>query len=393
VLTSTPRWLVAHTALRSALFSIPVITLFWMDQIGMTLTEIMVLQAIFGVTIVLLEFPTGYLADRIGYRRSLLAGGALCVLGWIRYATGGTFGAMVAAEVTLGAGFAFTSGADSALLYSALDAQGRAATYTRWEGRTRAAAQASEAASSAVGGYLYALAPRLPLWLQVPTALAALGAAAAMRDVPGPAPVQRLAHLRHAGALVRGALWHDRRLRSAIALSVVLGLSSFLLVWLIQPYMKAQGVPEAWFGPVWAGASLWLAGVSLATHRVVARLGRRGMLLACCLLVPVGYGLLAAGRTPWATAFYLAIVTLRGLQGPILAATLQADAPPGDRAAVLSLNAALFRLAFVVVGPPVGLLAERAGLPATFVVLGAGLAVASLATLAAFERAHAAPPP
>ena len=255
----------------------------------------------------------------------------------------------------------------------------------------RAASQVSEAASSGVGGYLYALAPRLPFWLQVPTALAMLGAAAATRDVPGPAPIERLAHLRHAWGLVQGALWHDRRLRSAIALSVVLGLSSFLLVWLIQPYMKGQGVPDAWFGPVWAGASLWLAGVSLATHRVVTRLGRRGTLLACCLLVPAGYGLLAAGRTPWATAFYLIIMTLRGLQGPVLAAALQSDAPPADRAAVLSLNAALFRLAFVVVGPPVGFLAERAGLPVTFVVLGTGLGIASLAALAAFERAHRSP--
>jgi MFS family permease len=388
VLTSTPRWLVAHTALRSALFSIPGITLFWMDQIGMTLTEIMVLQAIFGLTIVVLEFPTGYLADRIGYRRSLLAGAALCVLGWIRYATGGTLGAMVAAEVTLGIAFAFTSGADSALLFSALAAGGRTAAYTRWEGRVRAASQAAEAASSAAGGYLYALGPRLPFWLQVPMGLALLGAAAATRDVPGPAPVERLAHLRHAAGLVGGALWHDRRLRSSMALSVVLGLSSFLLVWLIQPYMKAHGVPEAWFGPVWAGASLWLVAVTLGTHRVVTRLGRRGALLACCLLVPLGYGLLAAGRTPWAAAFYLIIMTVRGLQGPILATALQSDAPPADRAAILSLNAGLFRLAFVVVGPPVGFVAERVGLPATFVVLGAGLAAASLAALAAFERAH-----
>jgi MFS family permease len=369
-----------------------VITLFWTDQIGMTLTRIMVLQAIFGLTIVVLEVPTGYLADRIGYRRSLLVGAVLCIVGWLRYATGDTFRAMVTAEVTLGIGFAFTSGADSALLYAALAAGGRAPAYTRWEGRVRAASQVSEAASSAVGGYLYALAPRLPFWLQLPVGLAMLGAAAATRDVPAPAPVERLEHLRHAWALVQGALWHDRRVRSAMALSVVLGLSSFLLVWLIQPYMKAQGVPEAWFGPVWAGASLWLAAVSLAAYRMVARLGRRGALLACCVLVPAGYGLLAVGRTPWAAAFYLVIMTVRGLQGPILAAALQADAPPADRAAVLSLNAALFRLAFVVVGPPVGFLAERAGLPATFVALGIGLAVACLASLAAFERAHAARP-
>ena len=56
------------------LFPIPVITLFWKEEIGMSLTEIMWLQAIFGATTVLLEFPSGYVADRLGYRRSLLTG-------------------------------------------------------------------------------------------------------------------------------------------------------------------------------------------------------------------------------------------------------------------------------------------------------------------------------
>jgi len=37
----------------------------------MSLTDIMILQAVFGLSVVLVQFPSGYFADRVGYRPSL----------------------------------------------------------------------------------------------------------------------------------------------------------------------------------------------------------------------------------------------------------------------------------------------------------------------------------
>jgi hypothetical protein len=61
-----------------------------------------------------------------------------------------------------------------------------------------------------------------------------------------------------------------------MALSVALGLSTFVVIWLIQPAAQARGVPLAWFGPLGAGAHVWLALVSLASARVVGALRVRG---------------------------------------------------------------------------------------------------------------------
>src|SRR5262249_38639783 len=136
-------------------------------------------------------------------------------------------------------------------------------------------------------------------------------------------------------------------------------LPSFLMVWLVQPYMRRRGVPIAWFGPVWAAANLWLAGTSLVASRVASEFGLRRTLLACCLLVPAGYGLMAVTTAAWGVVFYLCLMTVRGLQGPLLVAALQQDAPDDDRAAVLSLAALCFRLAVVLVGPPLGWLVDH----------------------------------
>jgi MFS family permease len=380
----TPSLLVAHSAFHHALFPIPVITLFWKDEIGMSFTAIMVLQAIFSATIVLFEFPSGYVADRVGYRASLLIGASFWTMGYVVYAIGTTFAAITAAEILAGIGMSFTSGANSALLYVSV-ARGE---YIRWEGRVRAAAQISEAASSSIGGWLYALAPRLPFWCQVPAAMANVATAYAMRE-PGVVPIgERVSHLRRALGIVRTSLWHHARLRATIAFSVVLGLASFFLVWLVQPYMQAHGVPTAWFGPIWATLHVFLAVVSMLSHRVAARWGTSATLFGCCALIALGYGGMALGSSVFSFLFYLCLMTVRGLQGPLLVQALQQDAPAEDRATVLSLNALMFRIAFTVLGPPVGLLVERAGMTTALATLGATLTVLALATFLAFHRAH-----
>src|SRR5207244_257147 len=168
-------------------------------------------------------------------------------------------------------------------------------------------------------------------------------------------------------------------------------LSSFVMVWLIQPYMRGRAIPPSWFGPLWAAAHVWLAAVSLASARVVAVLGVRATLLGCCLLVPLGYAGLAASPAAGGVVFYLAFMTLRGLQGPILGRVMQEEAPPEDRASVLSLAALLFRLSFAIAGPPIGALVDRAGMDAALAVLGVVFTAASLAALLVFTRAHAHP--
>ena len=382
------RLLIGFAAIQFVLFPIPIITLFWKDQIGMSLADIMILQAIFGLAVVVLEFPSGYFADRFGYRRSMLVGTTLLMMGWLVYVRAATFWAIAGAETILGAASAFMSGADRALLWVSLEAAGATGQYTRWDGRMRAASQISEAMSAAAGGWLYAVGPRWPFWLQIPSAAIALAVAAALREVPRVPSRDHRSHVRRALHILRFTLWHHRRLRAAMTLGVVLGLASFVMVWLIQPYMQARGIPPAWFGPLWASAHVWLAGVSLLSARIVSALGVRSSLLVCCLLVPIGYAGLAVSPSAWGIVFYLCFMTIRGLQAPILANVMQRDAPAEDRASVLSIAVLLFRLSFVVAGPPIGVLVDRAGMRAALGLLALALGAAGLIAYRAFSRAH-----
>jgi MFS family permease len=383
-----PALLAMAHALRAALFPIPVITIFWQEQIGMSLADIMILQSIFAATIVALEFPSGYFADRLGYRWSLCVGAGFLVMGWLLYAAGASFAIMVVAEVVLGIGFAFTSGADSALLYASLAFMDRVQEYTRWEGRARAAAQLSEAVSSGLGGWLYGWMPRLPFWLQVPCALAGYATVAATREISSPVSRERVKHVVRVWNIVGHSLVRQPRLQSAILLAVSLGLSTYIPVWLIQPWMRQRGIPIGWFGPLWAVAHLWLAAVSLMSARTGSALGISRSLLLCCALAAVGYLGLGLSAGPFGVIFFLAFMTVRGLQGPLLANVVQQDAPPADRASVLSLNVLLFRLAAAAVLPPIGMLADLWSIEAVMRLLAVLLGGATFLTWLRFARVH-----
>ena len=67
-----PALLCGIRAAQMAMFPIAVLSVFLQREVGFSITQIMLLQGVFGLTMVLLEFPSGYLADRIGYRRSLI---------------------------------------------------------------------------------------------------------------------------------------------------------------------------------------------------------------------------------------------------------------------------------------------------------------------------------
>ncbi|QWV94228.1 MFS transporter [Geomonas oryzisoli] len=367
-LSDNIRKLYLFSFLQMTLFPMAIITLFWKDHAGLSLTQILLLQSIFSVATLALDYPAGYVSDRLGYRCALNIASVLGMVGWGIYIWADSFATVLLAEIILGMSLSFISGSDSALLFETLRAQGEEQSYARHQGRMHGFAQAGEAAGAVLAGVIYAFQPRLPFILQVAVWGAGLLVTRQLVESPrAHAPLR--SHLAEALATARYAFLDNRHLRYTILLNTVLGVASFYPVWLIQPYMQHAGVPVAWFGPVWAGANLTVAVCALASHRMHNRLGDRGMVLLFLLLVVVGYlGLGLAGGI-WGFLFYYLLTCMRGLRGPMMLAHTQRESASANRAATLSLQSVSFRLLFVVTGPLVGKLADQGGVGHSFYLL------------------------
>ena len=365
---SNVKKLYAFSFLKMSLFPMAIITLFWKDQIGLSLTEILLLQGIFSISMVVMEYPSGYLSDRIGYRAALNFASLLGIIGWGFYTVADSFSQILIAEVILGFSISFISGSDSALLYESLKADGEERFYARHEGRKSGIGQLGEACGAIFAGLLYASAPLLPFIIQVLVWVLALLLTRSMVE-----PQQKLkppdSHLAEAWKSTRFALMENKRLRYTILLSLVLGLTSYYPIWLIQPYMQDGGVPLVWFGPIWAGANLSVALFALISHRSHLRLGDHWMVLLIILVIIAGYLGLGLVGGLWGFLFYYLLTCMRGLRGPMLLNHAQQEIPSANRAGILSLQSLCFRISFVCTGPLIGMLADDVGVQQTFLFL------------------------
>jgi MFS family permease len=120
----------------SARFYYPVYALLFLDY-GLTLEQFGILNGIWAATIVLLEVPSGALADTLGRRKLLIATGVFMVLEMLLMLIapigGGTtlFVLFVFNRLFSGAAEAAASGADEALAYDSLKAAGEEGRWGR----------------------------------------------------------------------------------------------------------------------------------------------------------------------------------------------------------------------------------------------------------------------
>ncbi|WP_315971689.1 MFS transporter [Geobacter metallireducens] len=354
--------------LQMTLFPMAVITLFWKDHIGLSLSQILLLQSIFAVAMVVMEYPSGYISDRVGYRTALTLASVLGIAGWGVYTVASSFRDVLIAETLLGISTSFISGTDSALLYESLKETGDEAAYGRFEGRSTFFGQTGEAAGALFAGVLYARYPLLPFVLQVAVWVLALLLTRGMAEPPRERHHQ-VNHLKESLASARYVFIENRRLRVTVLLSIALGLSSFYPVWLIQPYMRNAGVPLASFGPIWAGANLTVAIFAVFSHRLREQLRDRGMIFLLIILVWGGYLGLGLAAGVWGFLFYYLLTAMRGMRGPFLLHVAQAEIPSANRAGMLSLQSLCFRLLFAVTAPLLGRFADAHGVGNSFRLL------------------------
>jgi predicted MFS family arabinose efflux permease len=341
---------------------LPVIVLFF-EENGLSLSDIFLLQAAFGIAMVALEVPTGMVADRLGKRTSLILGEAVLFVSMIGYASSDSFATFLAAELCMALGAALYSGAGSALLYDTLKALGREDEYTAREGRAKSAMMVSFAVSNLIGGFLGEWSYRATVWATAIGPVFATLTAFRFREVSVVAPAASFrGALREYGGLLGDATRFIRRHRlvrwQITLLAVLMGTTGWLL-WLYQPYMEAAGLPVWAFGLVFAVFNLFAAWMSSKADAFEKRLGLRGAIAGLMGLQVLAPLLMSLVIHPASVLFALSHSAVRGLAQPILSGRILRYTFADKRSTVLSMASLFARLFFGVTAPLIGYVADR----------------------------------
>ena len=84
---------------------------------GLSMSQVLQTQALFAMTVAVLEVPSGYFADLFGRKRALVFGSLLNGIGFLWLLSADSFYDFMLYEFFLGVGISLISGADLALLY------------------------------------------------------------------------------------------------------------------------------------------------------------------------------------------------------------------------------------------------------------------------------------
>lgn len=352
-----------------ALVIIPVIVPFFASK-GLSLADVFFLQSIFALSVVLFEVPSGYLADVIGRRNALIIGSLFHGLGFTLLVFADGFAGLVLFEVTVGLGLSLLSGADLSLLYdSQLALRMSPAERTRGIANLRFIKATAEGIASLIGGALVlwsfdalVVANALIAWVPFMLAFALTEA-----------PFERMSH-EAPGANFRRILVHlfyrNELLRLTTLAVTFYGLSTFYVVWLIQPYWESYGIPLTVFGVLWAAKNFTIAIAARLCLPFEERFGPIPVLLVLALLPIVGYFGMAFGGGVIGIILAFSFYISRGFHQVILTDAFNSRVPSEFRATANSVTSFLFRLTFIVTGPLVGLLYEWQGMTTTLLVLG-----------------------
>lgn len=359
----------AIQGLRWFMIAMPIMTLFLLDN-GLTLNQILILQAVFSITIVAVEIPSGYWSDLFGRKSAIVLGTILAFLGYGMYSIGFDFWTFLVGEILLGIGVGFVSGADSALLYDSLAPEEAKSEYKKLEGRKGSFENASEGIASILGGFLAVISLRLPFYVETAVLFLAIPIALSLKE-----PVREKlnnieGNFKTLMRIVKFSLFEQKGIRWVMIYAAVVAASGLSVVWFIQPYLLETGLPLAYLGIVWALFQFVTAFFAYNAHTIEEYIGKRTLFISAIFMTFAAYMILGLTFSLYSGLAFLLFYIVRGTYSPITKDYVNQITPSEMRATVLSVKNMVSRLIFSVVGPILGYAADVYTLQTALLISG-----------------------
>ncbi len=356
---------------------------------GLLPSQVFSIQAAYTFAVLLFEIPSGYLADVIGRRKTLILGALCFPAGLFIYSTGRSLGAFIVAEVILATANSMRSGCDSAILYDSLAELEREEDYQKTEGRAFFFTRIGTSAASVFGGLVALVSIRLPFHINIATGAMMLPFALLLSEPRR----EKLVVERPLADILRISRqsFADPRLRFFIGLHALLVSTGLVGLWAAFLYYESLEISIGLFGILFAAFQLASALGAKSSHGVAGRMGSRR---SFTLLAGAGlfFVLLGISRTPILLPLIFFNAFLWGFSFPLIMDGMNRFISSESRATVLSVANMAGSFSFVIISIVFGWLVRTYTLDAAYRALGVYFLVYCLATLLFGQKSGTLPP-
>jgi len=352
-------------------------------------TQIFTIQAAYALSILLLEIPSGYLADVIGRKKTLILGACFLPVGIGVYVFTHSFATFILAEFIIAIGNSMRSGCDSALIYDTLIQLKEESEYKKFEGRSFYYTRVGTAFSSILGGVTALISLRVPFYINMGVCFFMIPFALLLIE-PKREKLKASSPFKDILKISRLSFSH-KQLRLLMLLTALLMSTGAIGIWAYFLYYESIGISIGFFGVLMAAFQLSAAVSSRQAHALEKFLGQKQSLLIL-LLVALTFVLLGIFQSLVLIPLILLNAFLMGFGFPLLMDHMNRLIESKIRATVLSVANMTRSLFYVILSPLFGKIVDSYSLSTAFMLLGVfffffGSTVIAL-TLARFRQSE-----
>ncbi len=336
--------------------------LYWEER-GMTIQLVVYTEVIYALTIVLMEVPTGMIADRWGRKRMLVLSALLgCAeFSLLLFAT--EFWHFALVVFLAGISRSASSGAENALLYDSLMLHGKASAFEQQLGWMNACDFVSAMLAALCGSLLASrLGLELNYWISLGSALIALLVSLLLIEPTaannGPSIEPEIPITQYAAVALRfyGA-------NPGIALVVLSGMVTGSALGFIdefwQLYVSRLEVPVVYFGLVSASLMLLRLPGSLLVHQLKEKFSSRTLIACVMAIFAIGFTYAAASKDYIGLAAMLIICLFSGVMEPLVSGYLHHRINSSMRATIDSFQSFGMNTLHILAGLGFGFFSSR----------------------------------
>jgi len=330
-------------------------------------TQIFTIQAAYALSILLLEIPSGYLADVIGRKKTLILGACFLPVGIGVYVFTHSFATFILAEFIIAIGNSMRSGCDSALIYDTLIQLKQESEYKKFEGRSFYYTRVGTALSSILGGVTALISLRVPFFINIGTCLFMIPFALLLIE-PKREKLKASSPFKDILKISRLSFSH-KQLRLLMFLTALIMSTGAIGIWAYFLYYESIGISIGFFGVLMAAFQLSAAVSSRQAHALEKFLGQKQSLLILLLAAPT-FMLLGIFKSIVLIPLILLNAFLLGFGFPLLMDHMNRLIESKVRATVLSVANMTRSLSYVILSPLFGKVVDSYSLSTAFTLLG-----------------------
>ncbi len=358
----------------------------FLHERGLSLAQIGLAEAAFHLAPVTLELPTGSMADTFGRKWSLAMGGLMSAIAAFLMLGVNDIWLALPAMYFSGAAMTFASGAQEAFLYDSMAADNSSDRFTAMFGRLLSMAFLIIGITSWLGATLAEVSFAIPYALAAGFGLLTAWIALGLKE-PAREPLEHrsvVRTIRESLGIVRG--------KTGLAALIGFGAWYWTSVTLIELYAQAVlseiGLTTSLIGLMIGGSFALVAAGAWVADGVTSHGTFRRWTVGLTFLTALGAVALGSKVLLFALIAYVIFEFGTGLYEPLLAARVNRDLGPNQRATILSLQGFLFSLTMIWAFPLVGWIAGNAGWLVAFGWVAGALVVVLVGWLWSDQRAE-----